>query len=307
MLRWLFRIFILLVVIYIAACAYFFNVAEIRNNHNNRDYTYEGLTPTSRPYVDDYQQRFSQSGRQLTIQNQGLTLDANYLPAARPTNKTVIVVHGFRNNKTGMKSYADMFYRLGYNTLTVDNRGHGQSQGNFVGFGWLDKNDVEAWIRYLVAQNKNVEIVPFGISMGGATVAMLSGDSLPANVRAIIEDSGYSSVEDEVAYQAKQMYHLPKDPIIPTVSLFSQYIAGYSYQEASTVKQLAKNTRPMLFMHGGADTYVPTRMVYSLYKADPDPRKQLWIGDGSGHVQAFGQHTAAYQAEVQKFLNLYFK
>ncbi|KGH88688.1 alpha/beta hydrolase [Oenococcus oeni] len=307
MLRWLIRIVVFILVVYLAACAYFFSVTELRNSENDKNYTYTGVPASLKPYVKDFQKRYQASGERVTIKNDGLKLDAYYLPAGKATNKTVIIIHGFRRNKTGMKAYTDMFANLGYNTLTVDNRGHGKSQGHYVGFGWLDKGDVEAWIRYLISKNKNVEIVPFGISMGGATVAMMSGDSLPSNVKALIEDSGYTSVEAEITYEAKAMYNLPQKPFVSTVSLISKLFAGYSYTEASSIKQVEKNTRPMLFMHGGADSYVPTKMVYQLYNADKDPEKQLWIAPNSGHVQGFGDHPSAYTAQIKKFLNLYFK
>ncbi|MDN6900630.1 alpha/beta hydrolase [Oenococcus sicerae] len=307
MLRWLTRIVIAMLVLYLAACAYFFSVAELRNTQNDKNYTTVGVPASLKSDVADFQQRYEATGRKVTLKHDALKLDAYYLPAQKTTNKTVIVIHGFRRNKSGMKAYADMFAKLGYNTLTVDNRGHGQSQGHYVGFGWLDKSDIEAWIRYLVAKNAKVEIVPFGISMGGATVAMMSGDQLPVNVKALIEDSGYTSAEAEIAYQGKEMYNLPAKPIVPTVSLISKIFAGYSYAQADTLAQIRKNTRPMLFMHGGADSYVPTKMVYQLYKADPDSRKRLWIAANSGHVQGFGDHPAAYMTQIKQFLNLYFK
>ncbi|MCS4559030.1 alpha/beta hydrolase, partial [Shewanella sp. C32] len=72
-------------------------------------------------------------------------------------------------------------------------------------------------------------------------------------------------MEDEITYQAKSMYHLPKWPLVPTVSLISKIRAGYSYGEASAMKQLAKNHQPMMFIHGGKDDFVPTKMIDQLY------------------------------------------
>ena len=61
----------------------------------------------------------------------------------------------------------------------------------------------------LVEQNSDSEITLFGVSMGAATVMMASGEeSLPDQVVNIIEDCGYSSVWDELKYQAKEMYNL---------------------------------------------------------------------------------------------------
>ncbi|WP_439425193.1 alpha/beta hydrolase [Oenococcus alcoholitolerans] len=306
--RWFIRIFIGIIIIYLAVCTFFFSFAEVRNSHNGLDYTRSDVFSRRQlPYLREFQQRYAQAGSNVHTHSDGLRLDAYYLPAARPTDKTVIIVHGYRHNKTGMKSYAGLFSQMGYNTLTVDNRAHGRSQGNFIGYGWLDKDDLKKWIDYLIKRNPRVQIVPFGISMGAATVTMLSGDKLPVNVKAIIEDSGYTSVSDELDYQAGQMFHVSGTFFLPTVSLISKVVAGYSYYQASSVKQLAKNTRPMLFIHGGADKFVPTKMVNSLYKADRNSKKQLYIFPGSAHVHSFADHTRAYRQRISDFLNLYFK
>ncbi|WP_431189473.1 hypothetical protein, partial [Escherichia coli] len=66
--------------------------------------------------------------------------------------------------------------------------------------------DYVQWINKVLENNgKSQEIVLYGVSMGAATVMMTSGEKLPDNVKAIIEDCGYSSVHDELAYQLDDM------------------------------------------------------------------------------------------------------
>lgn len=180
--------------------------------------------------------------------NQGLKQDAWYVPAETATNKTVIVVHGFTNDKEDMKPYAWMFHELGYNVLMPDNMSHGDSEGQIIGYGWNDRLNVIKWAEMLVEQNSDSEITLFGVSMGGATVMMASGEeTLPKQVVNIVEDCGYSSVWDELKYQAKAMYNLPAFPILYEVSAVSKVRAGFSYGQASCVKQL-KTIRAQFFL-----------------------------------------------------------
>ncbi|MEG0766219.1 MAG: alpha/beta hydrolase, partial [Clostridia bacterium] len=72
------------------------------------------------------------------------------------------------------------------------------------------------------AREENAEIVLFGVSMGGATVMMASGETLPPNVKAIIEDCGYSSIYDEFVHQLHDAYRLPAFPILNMASLFTR-------------------------------------------------------------------------------------
>ncbi len=126
-----------------------------------------------------------------------LKLHAYSIQNSHPTDKWAIIFHGYSSDGTQMTKYAKQFYDMGYHVLIPDARGHGQSEGDYIGMGWHDRFDVISWIDDIVNMNEDAEIVLFGVSMGGATVMMASGEDLPSNVKAIIEDCGYSSVWDE--------------------------------------------------------------------------------------------------------------
>lgn len=302
--RVLLGIIALLFVVSVGASFYFFHVAQIREeksfiNNNGRS---KG-TP-----IYAYEQSFDQLTKEtLWMTNQGLKQDAWYVPAETATNKTVIVVHGFTNDKEDMKPYAWMFHELGYNVLMPDNMSHGDSEGQIIGYGWNDRLNVIKWAEMLVEQNSDSEITLFGVSMGAATVMMASGEeSLPDQVVNIIEDCGYSSVWDELKYQAKEMYNLPAFPILYEVSAISKIRAGFSYGQASSVNQLKNNTRPVLFIHGSDDTFVPTSMVYKNYQATQG-EKELYIVKGAGHAKSFETDPQAYIERISTFLKKYEK
>lgn len=302
--RVLLGIIALLFVVSVGASFYFFHVAQIREeksfiNNNGRS---KG-TP-----IYAYEQSFDQLTKEtLWMTNQGLKQDAWYVPAETATNKTVIVVHGFTNDKEDMKPYAWMFHELGYNVLMPDNMSHGDSEGQIIGYGWNDRLNVIKWAELLVEQNSDSEITLFGVSMGAATVMMASGEeSLPDQVVNIIEDCGYSSVWDELKYQAKEMYNLPAFPILYEVSAISKIRAGFSYGQASSVNQLKNNTRPVLFIHGSDDTFVPTSMVYKNYQATQG-EKELYIVKGAGHAKSFETDPQAYIEKISTFLKKYEK
>ena len=302
--RVLLGIIALLLVVSVGASFYFFHVAQIREEKsfiNNN-----GRSKDNSLYA--YEQSFDQLTKEtLWMTNQGLKQDAWYVPAETATNKTVIVVHGFTNDKEDMKPYAWMFHELGYNVLMPDNISHGDSEGQIMGYGWNDRLNVIKWAEMLVEQNSDSEITLFGVSMGAATVMMASGEeSLPDQVVNIIEDCGYSSVWDELKYQAKEMYNLPAFPILYEVSAISKIRAGFSYGQASSVNQLKNNTRPVLFIHGSDDTFVPTSMVYKNYQATQG-EKELYIVKGAGHAKSFETDPQAYIEKISTFLKKYEK
>ena len=233
-----------------------------------------------------------------------LKLVADYVPAAKPTNKSVVVAHGYMNTKEFMAPQIKMFHDAGFNVLAPDDRGHGQSQGNYIGYGWPDRLDYLKWINQIIKkQGQQSQIALYGVSMGGATVMYLSGEKLPSQVKSIVEDCGYTSIIDELTYQAKAMFNLPKWPLIPSVALTATIKAGYNVFDASAITALHKNTRPILFIHGSKDKFVPTSMVYQNYRAATKSKKALWVVKGAGHAKSFPDHQQAYSKRVVGWFN----
>ena len=103
------------------------------------------------------------------------------------------------------------------------------------------------------------------------------------------------------------MYHLPTFPRFPLVEVLSgitRLRAGYFLGDGSSIRQVAKNKRPMFFIHGEKDTFVPTKMVYDNYQASKG-KKELWIVPGAKHAKSFATKPAQYQKKVKAFLNRY--
>lgn len=237
--------------------------------------------------------------------NDVLKLVGYYLPAETDSNKTAIIAHGYTSQAMNMYSYAKFYHELGYNVLMPDARGHGESEGDYIGFGWPERLDYIQWINYVLKQNgDDTEIVLHGVSMGSATVMMTSGEDLPEQVKAVVADCGYTSAEDVLSYQLKRMYHLPSFPILQATSLMTHIRAGYSFSEASALEQVKKTDKPILFIHGEDDTFVPVEMVYELYEA-ANGDKELLIVQGAEHANAYDADPVLYEETVTNFLNQY--
>lgn len=234
----------------------------------------------------------------------GLTLKGYYLPAQHPTTKTVVFAHGYLGHALDMGLFGQFYYEeLGYNIFTPDLRGHGKSEGDYYGFGWHDRLDLVDWIDLLIDRyGDDMEVVLHGLSMGAATVVMTSGEKLPDNVKAIVADSPYTSVYDLFRYQMERMFHLPDKPILPTTSFVTKMKAGYTLQEASAIEQVKKNTLPILYFTGEADTFVPTEMTHELYDATLSEREIVTFPHAN-HGEGFVLYRERYKEAVATFLN----
>lgn len=261
--------------------------------------------PIARPWVDSVRKAGALRDTTILVAK-GKHEHALYLHNPRAEGRVAVIVHGYTDSAIGMLHIGMLYERLGYNLLLPDLPAHGESDGDFIGMGWPDRISVERWIAiadsmFRVNKPTPTRLVLHGISMGAATTMNVGGDN-PPQVNCYIEDCGYTSVWDEFRQELKNRFGLPPFPMLYMASFANQIRQGWSFKEASPLKQVARCTKPMLFIHGDADTYVPTSMVYPLYEAKPQP-KQLWIARGSKHARSFDDHPEEYTHVVSNFIN----
>ncbi|MCQ2293258.1 MAG: alpha/beta hydrolase [Bacteroidaceae bacterium] len=237
------------------------------------------------------------------VNDKGLRLHALYA-SCDSAQGTAVLVHGFTDNARRMMMFGRVYRdSLHFNIIAPEHQRHGKSEGSSIQMGWLDRLDIERWISVADSLWPSSPIYLHGLSMGGATVMMCSGDSLLPSVRGIIEDCGYTSVWDEFAGEIKNQFHLPPHPLMDVASLLCQWRYGWNFREASSLEQVRRSTLPMLFIHGENDTFVPTAMVHPLYEAKTKGYKRLWLAPGSEHARSFHDHPQEYFKEMKNFIN----
>lgn len=234
-------------------------------------------------------------------------MSAYFIPAKDPlTKKVVVISHGYKGNGETMANFAKLFYDLGFNVLLPDDRAHGESAGEYISFGWLDRLDYLQWLNKIIQRvGEMAQIVLFGVSMGASTVEMLSGEKLPVQVKCLIADCGYSSINQEMTYLLKQQFHLPKYPFYPLVSTINHHRLGYYLGDVSATEQLEKNQLPIFLIHGEKDSFVPSEMALENFRATTAP-KELWIVKDATHAESYWINPQVYQQRIVAFLNKYF-
>lgn len=235
---------------------------------------------------------------------------AIYAFAKKPTNKVAVLVHGYTDSSVGMLMIAKIYYDKGYNVILPDLHAGGRSQGSAVQMGWKDRNDVSEWMtlasRLFVDSTGTVQMVVHGISMGAATTMCVAGEKTPTYVKCFVEDCGYTSVWDEFEYQLKEQFGLPSFPLMYTTSELCKMKYGWDFKEASPIGQIKRCYKPMLFIHGDKDTFVPYAMLDSLVNAKPG-MKDIFIGKGSEHARSYMDHRKDYIRRVSMFVDRYIK
>lgn len=241
----------------------------------------------------------------VTIRSRdGLTLHADYFPADVPSSRLVICNHGYTGcGVRDCSSIAVFFHKLGYDCLLVDHRAHGKSEGDYIGFGILDRFDCQSWINYVDARfEQQKEILLYGVSMGAATVLMTAAlPGLPDRVKAVIADCAFTSPYDVFTHILKRDYHLPPFPIMNISETICRSKAGYGFRDASTLDAVRSTDLPILFIHGTEDTFVPVWMTRENYALCRSP-KELLLVEHAAHGASYYEDPALYEETVKAFL-----
>ena len=254
--------------------------------------------PETRPWIDSL--RVIHALRDtFVVMPTGMKHHALYI--SKGAGRTALVLHGWRDCSIDFLWLARLYEReLGYNVVIPDLHAHGLSEGDMIQMGWLDRKDALHWLSVFQTDT----MVVHGISMGGATTMMMSAMELPKSITDIrfIDDCGYTSVWEEFAGELKNQFGLSEFPLMFTTSLLCKLRYGWSFGEASAINEVGNSQHPMLFIHGGNDTFVPTEMVHRLYDAKPG-KKQLWIAEGAEHAASYWKHREEYIKRVKEFLS----
>ncbi|KAA6314990.1 hypothetical protein EZS27_034481, partial [termite gut metagenome] len=254
---------------------YVLNYALIPETTRHNEASSYGRLTTGYPFLKQWVDSLNETlalKDTFILNKEGIQLHAYYAATTPPTAKTAVIIHGYGDDAWGMMMIGYMYHHdFGFNILLPDLQFHGKSEGSVVQMGWKDRLDVMEWMT--VANSifgNDTQMIVHGISMGAATTMMISGEEQPDFVKCFVEDCGYTSVWDEFSKELEDRFHLPKFPLLYVSDWLCRQKYGWSFKEASPLNQIKKSTLPMLFIHGDADTSVPTQMVYSLYEAKPE-------------------------------------
>ena len=243
----------------------------------------------------------------------GLLLKATYVYNEAQTDskerKVVLFSHGYGGKGIGdMSTFADYYSARGYDMFFPDQRTHGESEGSFITFGANEHRDIQMWCEEIVKKwGPGCKIVLHGWSMGAATAYLSVCHGMPSQLKCLVFDCGYSSAYEEFMNVAKHAFPLP-EPILHWVvmhaGIWTRLLAHFPISEASPLRYADQMNLPVLFVHGGADDFVPTWMCHKLYAATKDtPYKDQLIVLDAGHVMSYVYGREAYQDALDRLLN----
>ncbi|HFC9132276.1 TPA: MucBP domain-containing protein [Enterococcus faecium] len=283
--------------------------------------TDDGTTPTENT---GFYPNTKQLHQTVLNKQDGKMMDVYAYYVDQGSDKTVMIHGGFRgnwNNGIVTEEYND-FYKAGYNLLFVDSRATGNSGGDYVTYGQYESDDVLYWINQEVRERPSQKILLYGGSMGAATMMSVLAKDISVNVKGIIENCGFASIDEQLRFTYSQTVVPALPPAIKNQldiigdqeheDLFMGLLKQYYFDQEMHLDPTAalptigmSGSLPKLIIHGTADDVVPVSNAQKLYEL-AGGYKDLLLVEGAGHGKAQEVDHAAYTKHVTDFLKVVF-
>lgn len=236
------------------------------------------------------------------VTNDHVSLAATFRPGSALPGPAVLLLHGVDASRESVADTASRLAELGYATLTIDFRGHGQSDLRPRTFGWHEARDAHAAFAWLKHRQRGGKVAVIGVSMGGA--ASLLGPDGPLPVDALILQAVYPdlrhAIHDRIAARLGKIAATLLEPLLSFQTLPR---IGILPAAISPRRSLAAVSVPVMVIGGREDRSTPPDETMVMYDA-VSGRRLLWMVPHGDHAAICALNTPEYVRHVVDFLSM---
>lgn len=233
------------------------------------------------------------------ITNDRIAIEGWYFKTASTARGTAILFHGHGACKIDILKESAAFQKMGYNTLLIDFRAHGNSGGNTSTIGYYETEEVKLAYDYI--KNKGEKnILLWGISMGAATICKAMND-YPLQPSKIILEMPFGSILEAAGGRIKMM-GIPPQPLATLITFWGGVEHGF-WAFNMKPSEYAKNIHcPVLLQWGQNDPRVSRHEIDMIYTNLPAAKK-LVVYENSGHQSLCSNENEKWVAAMNDFLS----
>ena len=214
----------------------------------------------------------------------------------------VVIFHGIYGSRYSMVERAQLLWNEGYSVVMVDFHSHGESGGEGITFGALEKYDVKAAVEYAKKQHPGEKVGVIAISLGGASALYAS----PLGVDALVLESVYSDIKDAIYNRitAHVGPYLSTLAWLPYRLLLLQFKPrlGVDIKELRPIDYLKQVDSPIFILSGDQDLYTTADETLKMHQVAKGP-KELWLVPGATHEDLMTISPSEYSSQILNFFH----
>lgn len=259
-----------------------------------------------RPHIRNFLRQLGIKFEEVIISSyDGLKLQGWWFGAAEDA-PTVVVVHGVRKNRTDVLRASITLRLAGFNVMIYDGRGHGNSEGRYITYGFHERRDLEAVLEWLVSEkhvNRN-RIGLAGESMGAAITLQVAAQN--PWIAAVWADSPFASLRRVTKEYVSRYTGLPNSVLTTVLGPAFQvanYRGKFNVDEVDPLRLAAQIKSPVYLVHGTADQMIPVAHSQVIHDA-LGCKKDIWIVEGARHAKSV-KYRPVKQEYAQRLVNFF--
>ncbi len=266
------------------------------------------VVETKNPIIESIRKKRVPQSVELRENQELVEIDANGLQQTAILTKpndssryTIILVHGIRSRKELWQSISEDFAQQGIQTLAIDLRAHGDSEGSLTSFGVHEKLDISSWVDYLENRGITEPIGIWGHSLGGAVALQALAHDKRLQFGIIV--STFSDFNTIVSDYAKEFTGVPIPFLTNYLVKKASNIAKFSPEEANPIEASKQINQPILFFHGTDDSKIKWEYNYQNFEAVPTNQKKFIKIPNADHYNILELGYDPIRFEIHDFLN----
>lgn len=231
----------------------------------------------------------------------GERLAAWYVPAQE--GAAVVLLPGAGSSRSGLEEHVRVLAGGGYGVLALDPRGHGDSSGRGMDWGWHGDEDVAAAVGYLSrrADVDPARIAVVGLSMGGEQAIGAAGAD--PRIRAVV-------AEGATARSAADLHWLSdaygwRGTITEALQHVQTAIADLISPAGppAPLRQAAAAAAPRRLLLIAAGERLDEQHAAADIKAAAPGNVEVWVVPGAGHIAGLSTAPVGWTERVLGFLD----
>lgn len=216
---------------------------------------------------------------------------------------TIILLHGIRSNKECFIELSQKLSHLGYNSVALDSRAHGQSGGIHCTFGVKEKKDVSELITLLGKQEMITDNIGiWGQSLGGAIG--LQTMAIDNRIKFGIIESTFTDFETITNDYFKYNLGFNFLPLTKYLVYRAGKIAEFDPKDARPIKYCKDISQPIIIVHGNKDQRIDIKYAKDNFTAIGSLKKEFIEVDNAHHLNVWKIGGESYFDRIMEFVSM---
>lgn len=224
-----------------------------------------------------------------------------FYPAVEKPKAVLILVHGIGGSKSHFFPLAAKLAKDGYSSIALDNRAHGNSDGEFVTYGYKEKDDISLQVDFIKEKFPDTKVGIWGSSMGGA-IAIQAMEQDKRIEFGIIESTFINLEQIVYDYQKRYAGGIGLRFLTDYVLERAGVIADFDPEKVSPENSVKNIEQPLIIAHGDVDKRITYQYGEQLYKNLSSKEKTFELVKGAGHLNVGAIGGETYYNNIKTFI-----